>query len=105
MNNILEKQGFEIEQGGGGCLILSRYMPNEAFVWVTCTDGGGLPDSNNWLIVAYGADMDDFLYQASSESKLTLDQAVAKACDIASDFQGIYGTCRNGLPWSDCDCC
>jgi hypothetical protein len=98
-------QGFKIEQGGGGCSIFSRYMPNEAFVWITCIDGGGLPEANNWMVCAYGEDIGDILFEASSESGVSLEQAAAKACDIARDFQGIYGTCRNGLPWSDCDCC
>lgn len=105
MNNILEKQGFEIEQGGGGCFILSRYLENEAFVWATCIDGGGLPDSDNWLVCAYGDDIDDIIYQASSQCKVTLVQAVARACDIAKGFQSAYATCRNGLPIADCECC
>jgi hypothetical protein len=105
MNNILKDYGFERETGGGGCVILSRYMLNEAFVWITCIDGGGLPDSDNWLVCAYGDDIEDIIYQASSESDLTLEQAADKACDIAIRFQSKFELCRNGVSYTDCDCC
>lgn len=111
MNNILEKQGFEFEIGGGGCLILSRYLENEAFVWATCVDGGGLPDSDNWLVCAYGDDIGDILYEASSESDITLQEAINKALLVADTFWSSdtfwieNSLCRNGKPIADCDCC
>lgn len=105
MNNILKDYGFERETGGGGCVILSRYMESGGYVWATCIDGGGLPEQSDWLVCAYGDDIDNIIYQASSESKVTLEQAAVNACDIAASFQGKYETCRNGVSFTDCDCC
>ena len=108
MNNILEVQGFEFETGGGGCQILSCYMESGAFVWATCLDGGGLPESDNWMICAYGDDIDDIIYEIRSDynkDTMSLVQAAALALDIASDFESAYATCRNGRPIADCDCC
>ena len=103
--NILQAQGFQFETGGGGCQLLSRYIDGGGFVWATCIDGGGLPDTSNWLVCAYGDDIDDIIYQASSESDLTLERAIDQALIIADTFLPADATCRNGLPWADCDCC
>ena len=105
MNNILEEQGFEREIGGGGCVILSRYLANEAFIWVTCIDGGGLPEQSDWLVCAYGDDIDNILYEASSESNASLEQAIDRALIVADTFWPADTLCRNGKPIADCDCC
>lgn len=104
-DNILYEQGFDIEQDGGGCQLLSRYLANEAFIWVTDIDGGGLPDSDNWLVCLYGSDIDDILYQVSSESKASLEQAIDRALIVADTFWPADALCRNGKPIADCDCC
>ena len=101
----LEDEGFEREIGGGGCVILSRYLANEAFIWITCIDGGGLPESDNWMICTYGDDIGDILYEASSESGITIEQAIDKALIVADTFWSADATCRNGKPIADCDCC
>ena len=101
----LQDEGFEREIGGGGCVILSRYLANEAFIWITCIDGGGLPESDNWMICTYGDDIGDILYEASSESGLTIEQAIDKALIVADTFWPANATCRNGKPIADCDCC
>ena len=108
MDKALKAQGFEFETGGGGCQLLSRYMESGAFVWATCLDGGGLPETDNWMICAYGDDIGDILFELRSdqnESGLTLDQAALKACDIAREFESAGLLCRNGLPIADCNCC
>lgn len=101
-------QGFEREIGGGGCVVLSRYFESGAFVWATCLDGGGLPETDNWTICAYGDDIDEILFGLRSDENdngLTIEQATLEACDIARGFQSAYATCRNGKPIADCDCC
>lgn len=106
--NILEPYGFEPEIGGGGCVILSQYLESGAFIWVTCLDGGGLPDADDWMVCAYGEGIDDILAEIRSDqnnSGISLTQAVAIALDVANDFTSQYMTCRNGLPWADCECC
>lgn len=88
-DNILEAYGFEREIGGGGCQLLTRYIDGGGFVWATCLDGGGLPDTTSWHIVAYGEDIDDILCSIRSDdndSGLTFTQAVAIALDVANDF-------------------
>jgi hypothetical protein len=108
MNNILKKQGFQFETGGGGCQLLTRYIDGGGFVWATCLDGGGLPDTTSWHIVAYGEDIDDILCSIRSDdndSGLTFTQAVAIALDVANCFESADATCRNGKPMADCDCC
>jgi hypothetical protein len=102
---LLEAEGFEREIGGGGCVILSRYLANEAFIWVTCIDGGGLPEADNWMVCTYGNDIGDILYEASSESNLTLEQAIDKALIVADTFWPADTLCRNGKPIAQCDCC
>lgn len=108
MNNILEAQGFEFETGGGGCQLLSRYIDGGGFAWATCLDGGGLPDASNWMICAYGDDIDDILFELRSdqnENGLSLEQAAEQALRIAREFESAGLLCRNGLPVAGCNCC
>lgn len=89
VQSMLE-QGFEVEQGGGGCHVLSIDMENGAFVWATCLDGGGLPETDNWMVCAYGDDIDDIIFELRSDQnddELSLTQAVALALDVANDFE------------------
>jgi hypothetical protein len=84
------EQGFEREQGGGGCCVLSLDMESGAFVWVTCLDGGGLPETDNWHVCAYGDDIGDIICELRSDqndSDLSISQAVAIAIDVANDFE------------------
>jgi hypothetical protein len=106
-DNILQAQGFEFETGGGGCQLLTRYIDGGGFAWSTCLDGGGLPDESNWLVCAYGDDIDDILFDARSDddSGLSLEQAAAQALLIASEFRSEFELCRNGKPIADCTCC
>jgi hypothetical protein len=107
MDNILQAHGFEFEIGGGGCQLLSRYIDGGGFVWVTDIDGGGLPDESDWLVCAYGDDIDDILFDARSDddSGLSLYEAAEKALLIASEFECAGLLCRNGMPIADCACC
>jgi hypothetical protein len=78
--NILEHHGFEVEQGGGGCQLLSFYLPNGVFIWATCTDGGGLPEPDDFMVCTYAGEMDDVIFEASSrEDPCTLEEAVKQA--------------------------
>ena len=89
MNNILQAQGFEFETGGGGCQLLSQYIDGGGFVWATCLDGGGLPETDNWMICAYGDDIGDILFELRSdqnESGWRLDQAAFQALEAAHDY-------------------
>jgi hypothetical protein len=101
----LLEQGFGLEQGGGGCVILSRYMESGACIWATCIDGGGLPESDNWMVCTYGDDIGDILFEASSESDLTLEQTIDQALIVANNFWPADALCRNGKLIADCDCC
>ena len=88
-DNILQAQGFEFETGGGGCQLLSRYWESGACVWATCLDGGGLPDPDNWMICAYGDDLDNILFELRSdqnESGLSIEQAAEQAAAAAREF-------------------
>lgn len=106
-DNILQAQGFEREIGGGGCVILSQYLESDAFVWATCLDGGGLPDPDNWMVCAYGDDIDAILFESRSddESGLSLEQAIEQALSAARNFTSEYALCRNGRPIAGCTCC
>jgi hypothetical protein len=97
--------GFAVEVGGGGCLILSRYIDGGGFVWITCRDGGGLPDLNDWLVVAYGADVDKDLFQRGGDGPQGLFEAIGEAVTAAKAFVHPDELCRNGWPMADCDCC
>lgn len=95
-DNILEAYGFEREIGGGGCVILSHYIDGGGFVWATCLDGGGLPDTVDWMVCAYGDDIGDIIFELRSDQnddRLSLTQAVAMALDVANDFEP---PCNNG---------
>jgi hypothetical protein len=88
--SALKALGFELEQGGGGCAVLSIDMENGAFVWATCLDGGGLPENDNWMVCAYGDDIGDIIFELRSDqndSGLSLDQAAALAINAANDFE------------------
>lgn len=97
--------GFAVEVGGGGCLILSRYIDGGGFVWITCSDGGGLPDLGDWLVVAYGADIDEALFQRGGDGPQGLFEAIGEAVAAAKAFVHPDELCRNGWPMADCDCC
>lgn len=89
MDNILEAYGFEREIGGGGCQLLTHYIDGGGFVWATCLDGGGLPDTVDWMVCAYGEDLDDILYEFRSDENergLSLAQAVVEAVEVAEAF-------------------
>lgn len=107
MNNILQAQGFEFETGGGGCQLLSRYIDGGGFVWATDRLGGFLPERSDWLICAYGEDIDNIIFEANSfdRSGLSLEQAAEKALRIAREFESAGLLCRNGKPIADCNCC
>ena len=88
-DNILKDYGFKIEQGGGGCQFLSQYYRLGGFVWATCLDGGGLPETDNWMVCAYGDDIGDIIFELRSDQNddgLSLTQAVEMALDVANDF-------------------
>lgn len=74
---------FAVEIGGGGCLFLSRYIDGGGFVWITSRDGGGLPDLGDWLVVAYGSDVDDILFQRGGEDAQGLFEAIDEAVKAA----------------------
>ena len=97
--------GFAVEVGGGGCLILSRYIDGGGFVWITCRDGGGLPDLNDWLVVAYGADIDEEIFSSAGDGPQGLFEAIGEAVAAAKAFIPPDGLCRNGVALADCDCC
>ena len=103
----LQKQldDFRVEVGGGGCLLLSQYTDGGGFVWITCKDGGGLPDLSDWLVVAYGADMDDVLFERWHSQADGLFDAINGAVAAAKTFVHPDELCRNGVALADCDCC
>lgn len=85
----MQAQGFKREQGGGGCFILSQYYASGGFVWITCLDGGGLPETDNWHVCAYGDDIGDIIYEIRSDynkGTMSLEQAACIALDVANDF-------------------
>lgn len=96
---------FRVEVGGGGCLLLSRYIDGGGFVWITCKDGGGLPDYGNWLVVAYGADIDEILFERWHGQADGFFDAIDQAVTAAKAFVHPDELCRNGKPLADCDCC
>jgi hypothetical protein len=96
---------FRVEVGGGGCLFLSRYIDGGGFVWITCKDGGGLPDYGNWLVVAYGADVDEIIFERWHGHEDGLFAAIVGAVGAAEAFVHPDELCRNGWPMADCDCC
>ena len=77
---------FRVEVGGGGCFFLSRYIDGGGFVWITCKDGGGLPDWGNWMVVAYGADIDDLLFESLHGQGDSLFNAIDQAVAAAKAF-------------------
>lgn len=84
VTNWLLARGFALEQGGGGCQVLSRYSKDGGFVWVTCSNGGGLPEQSDWMLCVYGQDIGDIRFEARCESiRLGLGRAVEIACAIA----------------------
>jgi hypothetical protein len=96
MDNILQAHGFDIEIGGGGCQLLTHYIDGGGFVWVTCLDGGGLPDADNWMICAYGDDIGDIIYELRSDqnsSGLTMEQSVVEALAVANAFEATTDQC------------
>jgi hypothetical protein len=97
--------GFAVEVGGGARLLLSRYIDGGGFVWITCQEGGGLPDLNDWSVAAYGADLDEMLYHSSGEGPQGLFEAIGEAVAAAKAFVHPDELCRNGVALADCDCC
>ena len=69
--NLLNAMGFETELGGGGCTFLSLYLANGAYLWVTCSQGCGMPTATDWLVGAYptgwdGEELDFIVYSEDS---------------------------------------
>lgn len=111
MENILEAQGFEPEMIGGGSYLLSRYLGGGGYVMVSGTDGMGMPELNDWLVVSYPPDFDGnystVVFEASSEQygDIPLIYVVAAAIDNLQFVWSEHDTCRNGRPIDECDCC
>lgn len=111
MENILEAQGFEPEMIGGGSYLLSRYLSGGGYVWVSSSDGMGMPSYDDWLIVSYPPDYDgDYetvVFEASSDD--SGDQSIHAVVDAAvenlEEVWSKYELCRNGKPWAECNCC
>jgi hypothetical protein len=55
---LVEEKGFEPEIAGGGAVILSRYADGGGYVWVTQSEGAGLPRPESWHVCAYSSDPD-----------------------------------------------
>ncbi len=86
--DAVKAQGLDFEIGGGGCQLLTHYIDGGGFVWATCLDGGGLPETNSWMVCAYGEDLCDILFELRSDQNddgLSLTQAVAIALDVAHE--------------------
>jgi hypothetical protein len=88
ITNILADHGFEIEHTGGGCSLLSLYLPHGAYVWISTLDGCDAPTWSDWLVCVYPADWDGapatLLFDASSDDSLCgLSDAVAAALAAA----------------------
>lgn len=111
MENILEAQGFEPEMIGGGSYLLSRYLSGGGFVMVSGTDGMGMPELNDWLVVSYPPDFDGdystIVFEASSEEQgdIPLYAVVDAAIENLEVIWSEYDTCRNGRPIDECNCC
>jgi hypothetical protein len=58
LDNILAKEGFEVEHTGGGCHLLSLYLPSGAYVWVSSQAGSDVPTGKDWRVGVYPADWD-----------------------------------------------
>lgn len=90
IENILAAQGFEPEHTGGGCWLLSKYLPNGTFIWVSDQEGSAVPVWNDWMVCVYPADywaVEDspILFDAySGDHGCSLLDAVAAALDSAS---------------------
>ncbi len=104
--NILAHMGFEPEFMGGGCYLLTRYLPNGACVAVSAGDGACLPTHDDWLVCGYAngeIGSPSFDCSFSGDTAAALDQSINTALDIVGN--GLGETCRNGRPWAQCDCC
>jgi len=58
LDNILAKEGFEVEHTGGGCHLLSLYLPSGAYVWVSSQAGSDVPTWEDWHVGVYPAEWD-----------------------------------------------
>lgn len=54
---LLAANDFSEEQGGGGCLIMSRYFPRGTRIWATCYEGGRLPEFGDHMFGVYHPDV------------------------------------------------
>lgn len=50
--------GFDYEVGGGGCVYLTRYGTNGAYIMATCSDGGGMPEAGDYWLGIYPPESD-----------------------------------------------
>jgi len=85
--NILADHGFEIEHTGGGCHLLSLYLPSGAYVWVSDYEGCEAPTWADWRVCVYPANWDGdygaLLFDAGSDDSLfSLSDAVAAALAV-----------------------
>jgi hypothetical protein len=87
--DTLKALGFEHEMTGGGCFALSYYHPvTDARILATASDGNGYPDLDDWMVGVYPSDWDgsQCAYFCSDTGDLSLEQAVARAVEIAGRF-------------------
>jgi hypothetical protein len=111
MQNILENHDFQPEMVGGGSFMLSRYMESGAYIWITGSCGDGLPEENDWLVVAYPAAFDGdysttlFELSSSDEGEASLFDAAQAAIELLELYAREDELCRNGVAWNDCQCC
>lgn len=50
---LLKANGFSGECGGGGCLIMSLYLPNGAYIWATNEEGAGNVTAREFCLCVY----------------------------------------------------
>ncbi len=89
MIDRLKLQGFTPEHVGGGCSLMSNCLPNGGRVWISATDGQGMPEDGDWLVVAYSpADECEGVLSLSSDNLpyAAWPQAVKAALLVANVF-------------------
>lgn len=85
--SILAALGFARARQIGDFFELTYRCSNGAWISATTSDGVDAPRHGDWLVCAYGAHVNNVLWQAfDSNGTVTLEQAITSAMDAARAY-------------------
>jgi hypothetical protein len=95
---LVDQMGFAAVNTGGGCYVLESRASGGHFVWISASDGPGMPTEDSWMVCAYppaDLDMPDAFLTFTSEPDggggavaVTVEEAATLALSLIASREG-----------------